>query len=318
MESKQLRYFVKVYEARHLSRAAELSNISQSAVSFHISNLEAEFGTRLFVRDAKGMQPTAAGELLYRHAVPLLRGLVAAADNMRHLQGELSGDFAIGLAYSVLKAIGSQLMRTMLDDYPKVRLSLTESIPSTTLLHVMQTELDLALTFNPPPHPELNRWPILTESLVCIGRRDIVGDTSEPISMDDLLTRPLIMFRQFGGASPETSLLREINARARLRMNSFQAIGDALRVGHGCFIGSKLYARELLESGAVAMRRIRDEPLTRTLCVIELAERPATFLGEMMRQLLIQLLREAVEAGEWEATLFAPDVEEIHVAGASS
>ena len=65
MDSRQLRYFIAVYEQRNLSRAADQVNVAQSALSHHISNLEAEFATPLFERKSRGMEPTAAGERLY-------------------------------------------------------------------------------------------------------------------------------------------------------------------------------------------------------------------------------------------------------------
>ena len=78
MDSRQLRYFIAVYEQRNLSRAADQANVAQSALSHHISNLEAEFATPLFERKPRGMEPTAAGERLYEHARIILRAMAAA------------------------------------------------------------------------------------------------------------------------------------------------------------------------------------------------------------------------------------------------
>ena len=66
MDSRQLRYFIAVYEQRNLSRAADQASVAQSALSHHISNLEAEFATPLFERKPRGMEPTAAGERPWR------------------------------------------------------------------------------------------------------------------------------------------------------------------------------------------------------------------------------------------------------------
>ena len=56
MDSRQLRYFIAVYEQRNLSRAADQVNVAQSALSHHISNLEAEFATPLFERKSRGVR----------------------------------------------------------------------------------------------------------------------------------------------------------------------------------------------------------------------------------------------------------------------
>ena len=88
MDSRQLRYFIAVYEQRNLSRAADQANVAQSALSHHISNLEAEFATPLFERKPRGMEPTAAGERLYEHARIILRAMAEAETEVR--EGALS------------------------------------------------------------------------------------------------------------------------------------------------------------------------------------------------------------------------------------
>jgi len=41
-------------------------------------------------------------------------------------------------------------MRAVLAKYPNLKLSLTESLSGATLLHLMASEVDLALVYNPP------------------------------------------------------------------------------------------------------------------------------------------------------------------------
>jgi LysR family transcriptional regulator, nitrogen assimilation regulatory protein len=75
MQYRQLRYFVKIVEAGSFSRAASLNYISQSALSEQIAELEQGLGTPLLQRSARGVRPTAAGELLYREASEILKHL---------------------------------------------------------------------------------------------------------------------------------------------------------------------------------------------------------------------------------------------------
>lgn len=97
MELYHLRTFVTVAEERHLTRAAERLFTSQPAISAHIKALEEELGLNLFDRTPRGMQLTAAGELLLDHAQ---RALTAAGDFLHHAKGmqrELLGSIRIGL-----------------------------------------------------------------------------------------------------------------------------------------------------------------------------------------------------------------------------
>ena len=70
--------FANLDEQRNLSRTADQANVAQSALSHHISNLEAEFATPLFERKPRWIEPTVAGVRLYKHARISLRAMAAA------------------------------------------------------------------------------------------------------------------------------------------------------------------------------------------------------------------------------------------------
>ena len=67
-----LQLFVAVYEEGTLTRAAAREAIAVSAASKRLMELEQVLGVSLFVRRAKGMELTAAGETLLHHARQML------------------------------------------------------------------------------------------------------------------------------------------------------------------------------------------------------------------------------------------------------
>lgn len=64
---KSIQVFIETYRAGNVTRAANLLNISQSSVSYHIKKLETDLGTALFRRVATGLEPTEEGTLLFNH-----------------------------------------------------------------------------------------------------------------------------------------------------------------------------------------------------------------------------------------------------------
>lgn len=73
MEIKQLEYFVTAADQGSLNRAAEQLYTTQPNVSKVISALERELKTSLFERSNRGIRMTAQGELLYSHAISILK-----------------------------------------------------------------------------------------------------------------------------------------------------------------------------------------------------------------------------------------------------
>ncbi|OXM71880.1 MULTISPECIES: LysR family transcriptional regulator [Amycolatopsis] len=76
MDTEALRSFVLAAELRQMQHAADELGVTQQAVSKRIAGLERELGVRLFVRTARGVEPTLDGQAFLPHA----RGIVAGVD----------------------------------------------------------------------------------------------------------------------------------------------------------------------------------------------------------------------------------------------
>lgn len=306
MDDRQLRYFAAIFEHRSLTGASEQLRIAASALSHHLANLEANIGASLFERKPRGMEPTAAGYRLYEHARAILKAISAAEADMREAGGNISGSVSVGMAYSAVKSIGVDLATKVLTDYPHVELAISESLSGATLMHLMMSEVDMALVYNPPNDPQLKTKPVLEEQMVLVGKREIIGESSAPITFDELLELPIILLRHGVSARAimdDTNLLKKIEARAKLQMNSVQAIAGSLEAGLGCIIGTNLFMREQLASGTLHARPITSPELSRTLYLCELVSRPPTYALEAVRDLLLRLVTQAVANGHWEARL---------------
>jgi DNA-binding transcriptional LysR family regulator len=306
MDSRQLRYFIAVYEQRNLSRAADQANVAQSALSHHISNLEAEFAMPLFERKPRGMEPTAAGERLYEHARIILRAMAEAEREIKEGGGLVAGDISIGMANSGVKAIGVPLMRTVLAKYPGLKLSLTESLSGATLLHLMASEVDLALVYNPPSDKDLIAEPVLEEQMFCVGTARLVGKGKTPIKFEALADLPLILLRH--GLSSralldDPVLLKRLDNHAILHLNSITGMIGALLEGLGCAIATKLFVQEQLKAGRLIAREVIEPTLTRTLYLCRLRNRPMTYAMEEMRRVMLALIADQVGRRVWEARL---------------
>ena len=73
MDFKQLESFVAVVDEGSFSNAAARLQLSQSMVTIHIRNLEAELGTRLLNRTTRSMELSADGQAYYYYAKQILK-----------------------------------------------------------------------------------------------------------------------------------------------------------------------------------------------------------------------------------------------------
>ncbi len=306
MNSRQLTYLAAIYEHGTLTKAADHVRVATSALSHHLANLEDELSTKLFTRLPRRMQPTAAGDRLYVHAKAILRAMAAAEEDLREIGGEVSGEVSLGLSFSAVRAIGTNLIKKVLSDHPRVKLSMSENLSGANLVDLMKSDVDLALVFNPPHESGLKSTPVLEEKLICVGRKEIIGDTHAPIRFSDMLELPIIVLRQGLSARAildDVTLLRRLEEKAKLQINSVNAITSSLVEGLGCVIGTKLFMQEPIDQRQLHFRPIIEPELSRTLHICELAERPPTVALETVREIVLTLIAESIQDNVWDATL---------------
>jgi len=304
MDARQLRYFVAIFEQRNLSRAASLCNVAQSALSHQVGRLEKELGTTLFTRQPRGMEPTAAGQRLYEHAIPILRSITAAEDDIRNQSDEVSGELSLGMAYSAIEGMALPLMARFAQDYPKVRLTLTEALSVNTQENLQSRQIDLGLFYNPQPDPRIDLQPLLEEQVHCVGAPALIGPAEVPISFDEVCDLPVLLLRQGHYARAHvdrSSLLGKLRNLAPLQLNSVRALTKALIAGLGCTLAPLVTFRDALDSGRLVYRPITDPDLSRTLYIGRLRDSRPTRLVEAATKVIRDVAAEEVRSGRWDA-----------------
>ena len=147
MQYRQLRYYVKIVEAGSFSRAAALIHVAQPALSLQISELEDYLGVSLLQRSARGVRPTAAGELLYREAAAVLKHLEQIPGAVRSSRGVAQGMVSVGLPSLLGAPLVARFVEACRAALEKVSLKLVVTDSATLRDKLTSQLLDLALVF---------------------------------------------------------------------------------------------------------------------------------------------------------------------------
>ncbi len=97
LEFRHLRTIRAIHEAGGLARAADMLNITQSALSHQVKGLEGQVGMELFHRRSKPMKLSPAGQKLLRLAERVLPEVAAVEEEFRALQSGRSGRMHIAI-----------------------------------------------------------------------------------------------------------------------------------------------------------------------------------------------------------------------------
>ena len=127
MQYRHLHYFVSVVEAGSFSRAASTIHVAQPALSQQIAQLEEQLGVSLLLRSARGVRPTAAGEVLYREASSILKRLQQLPGIVRSGTGAAKGIVRLGMSSTFMTTAPVAFMEQCKASLPNVVLRMAVS-----------------------------------------------------------------------------------------------------------------------------------------------------------------------------------------------
>ncbi|NUP39193.1 MAG: LysR family transcriptional regulator [Streptomyces sp.] len=152
MDLNVWRTFVTVCRLGSLSAAATELNHTQSAVSRQIAGLERQIGVPLVDRHARGVRPTAAGEVFRRHALATLNEADRAVRAARDVHdGPYGRPLAVGAAPSLASGVVPEAIRGLLKQAGSLRWSLVPGPSAQLHERVIAGDLDIAVVTDAPP-----------------------------------------------------------------------------------------------------------------------------------------------------------------------
>ena len=125
-ELRQLRSFLAVAETLHFGRAATKLGMAQPNLSQQIARLESSVGYPLFIRHAKGVRLSPAGEFLKSRTEVLLATLHGAIETTRRFGIGDAGTLVVGFCGSVMLTRVAGILRGFRSAYPDIVLELKE------------------------------------------------------------------------------------------------------------------------------------------------------------------------------------------------
>ncbi len=167
-----LRLFVAVYEEASLTRAAERENISLSALSKRLSDLEKSLNTVLFNRTRNRLDPTLAASTLAYHVRRILSDLDQLSDELTSFSRGLKGRIRIwSNAWAIIHYLPKELASFM-SAHPLLQIELQESVTPAIIEAVAENAADIGIIAGNAAAAGLQVLPYRTDRLVAVMAKD--------------------------------------------------------------------------------------------------------------------------------------------------
>jgi molybdate transport repressor ModE-like protein len=238
--------FKAVAEAGSISKAARQLNLSQSAVSQQVQQLEDEYGAELLTRTTQGVVLTAAGELLYRYANRIVRTVQESRDAVSALSSAVHQELRIGASFTLAEYLLPSWLSKMWGPTQETRLSVMMANSAAVLEQVVQRAVHVGLIEADLRHPQLVQRRLQDDQLKAVVPRGHRWWGSASVPLDEFLAEPLILREPGSGtraaleeALDEVGLGLDM-VHVRLVLGTTQAIKSMVSSGLGITVLSPL------------------------------------------------------------------------------
>lgn len=163
---KLLYVFTTVVKCQGYARAQQALNLTTSAISNYMSELEDKLGFTLCHRGRSGFSLTPKGESFWQQSLNLLSNLDDFDRYTDSLRDEQSGTLQIGIIDAMVsneELPFSQAIRQFNDDFPQVHLHLQVKHPHALLQGILDNELDIAIGNFPLQSNSVVHYPLYHE-----------------------------------------------------------------------------------------------------------------------------------------------------------
>src|SRR5258706_7946572 len=122
MQIESLKVFCDLAEAGSFTKAAQINDVTQSAVSQQISSLERTFKSLLIERSKKKFRLTREGQILYDFSKQIIGTYDALHSKLQEIKDIISGTIRVATIYSVGLHDLPPYLKRYLKSYPTVNI----------------------------------------------------------------------------------------------------------------------------------------------------------------------------------------------------
>lgn len=292
LQSQHLRLIAEVARTESVTRAADRLNVTQSAVSHQLRDLEHKLGTSLFVRSGRRMLPSPAGRLIVDAADDVLKTIERVESKIEQLAREAAGELRVCThcytGYSWLPSVVESLRRR----YPAFALHVVPEYTLDPITALLDAKLDLAIMNDEPDDARLRHQELFEDEHVAVVPAAHPWATQPFVTPQEIAREPLYLFSR---SIDRSFVVRKVLRPAGLEPSNIihlqlpEGIIEMVRAGLGATVLPRWSIAPALASREIrAVRITRDGVFRKWYAVTPSDVAPTPFMEEFIRLVMKQ------------------------------
>jgi DNA-binding transcriptional LysR family regulator len=288
---ENLKLFRDIAQTKSISRGATLNEISQSAASQYMQEIERRLGVSLLDRTTRPLALTPAGKLFFDLCRDVLRREEQFQLQLDNLKGSVEGAVRVASIYSIGLSEMSRLQDEFAARFPHTELHVDYLRPDKVYEAVMADQADLGLV----------SYPVGTKDLAVIPWREeemaVAAPPSHPLAKKMVLVPADLNGQEFVGFDEELMIRREldhffreqgIEIQLAMQFDNIQMIKEAVALGSGISILPARTMQAEIAQGRLVSIPLHAPELVRPVGIVHRKRKRFSHAVESFLELLLE------------------------------
>jgi LysR family transcriptional regulator, transcriptional activator of the cysJI operon len=271
MQIESLKVFCDLAESESFTKAAQINNVTQSAVSQQISSLERVYKSLLIERSKKRFRLTREGQVLYDYSKQIIATYEALGSKLQEIKDIISGTIRVATIYSIGLHDLPPYLKRFLKAYPTVNVHVEYRRANQVYEDVMGNVVDLGLVAYPTRDNKLEIYPLRKDPLV------LVCHPQHPLAKQKRIKMKTLSGQKFIGFQPDIptrkaldKILKENNVDVQhvMEFDNIETVKRAVEIDSGISILPEKTITQELAKKTLAQVELDDGDFFRPLAAI--------------------------------------------------
>ena len=289
MQIESLKVFCDLADTASFTKAAQINDVTQSAVSQQISSLERLFKSLLIERSKKKFRLTREGQVLYEYSKQIISTYGALQHKLQEIKDIISGTIRVATIYSIGLHELPPYLKKFLKAYPTVNVHVEYRRSNQVYEDVLSNIVDVGLVAYPAREPKLEIVPLRKDTLVLVCHPQHSFAKARAVKLRDLNGQKFI------GFEPDIPTRRAIDKILKdqsvtvqhvMEFDNIETVKRAVEIDAGIAIVPRGTITQEVSKQTLAEIKIEDVELFRPLAAIHKKNK---VLSPAMKQFLAVL-----------------------------
>ena len=266
LELRDLRLIAAIDECGGVTKASAALNLTQSALSHQLADLERRLGVSLFARQGKRMVLTPAGERLRDAARPILGSVAAVEAETRNVASQREELLRLSTecytCYHWLPAVLTEFRRK----FPKVEPRIVAGATKRTVPALLKGQIDLAIVSDPVRDRRIQLTPLFKDELVVVVAPTHPWGSRRTVEAIDFADEHVLTYsrdRTDSTLFQKVLMPAGVTPREHSSVELTEALVELVKAGLGVALLARWAAAPHLKAGTLRAVRVTETGLPR-------------------------------------------------------